>query len=242
MDDNLNENIKVEDLTEKSNSNNKRFYIIISVPLSIILIITIIFLIIYLREEDKEENSKQKDPERDNTNKEDLNNIPNCLQYENHKCLICDKGYELLNGTCDPIFSFMAIYESLENENVNLINNKYKHNIIKMEIDEEIINPTINYTFKSAGNHSVNALIDTSELKKLDDMFKEKENIISIKFTSKFDTKNITSIRNMFYGCILLTSIDITHFNTQNIGDLGYTFNGCSSLASINLLILIIVL
>ena len=47
------------------------------------------------------------------------------------------------------------------------------------------------------------------------------------------NTANVTNMRYMFYNCLKLTSLDVTHFNTAKVTDMGYMFYNCSSLTTI---------
>lgn len=49
------------------------------------------------------------------------------------------------------------------------------------------------------------------------------------------DTSNMTSFKNMFYGCYNLTSLDVNHFNTSNVTSMYGTFGGCSKLTGLDI-------
>lgn len=53
-------------------------------------------------------------------------------------------------------------------------------------------------------------------------------------FTSKFDTTQATSLRNMFENWYELRYVDIRHFNTKNVKDMSHMFDGCANLRIIN--------
>ena len=46
---------------------------------------------------------------------------------------------------------------------------------------------------------------------------------------------NITSLENMFYGCLSLTSLDLSNFDTSNVTNMAQMFYDCSSLTSLDL-------
>lgn len=50
-----------------------------------------------------------------------------------------------------------------------------------------------------------------------------------------FDTSQLTSMGNMFYGCSRLTSLDLSNWNTSNVTDMANMFYDCSGLTSIDL-------
>ena len=62
----------------------------------------------------------------------------------------------------------------------------------------------------------------------------------NFKETGKFKLEyifknNIKNVNCMFYKCIFLTNIDLSHFNTQYVTDMSFMFYGCESLTNINL-------
>ncbi len=48
-----------------------------------------------------------------------------------------------------------------------------------------------------------------------------------------FNTTKVTNMSYMFFNCSSLTSLDVTHFNTAKVTDMGYMFYNCSSLTTI---------
>ena len=48
-----------------------------------------------------------------------------------------------------------------------------------------------------------------------------------------FNTTKVTNMSHMFFNCSSLTSLDVTHFNTAKVTDMGYMFYNCSSLTTI---------
>ena len=48
------------------------------------------------------------------------------------------------------------------------------------------------------------------------------------------NTSNVTNMASMFYGCINLTSLDLSHFDTSNVTNMNAMFNNCSSLTSLD--------
>lgn len=45
----------------------------------------------------------------------------------------------------------------------------------------------------------------------------------------------ITSTLGMFYGCINLTTLDLTNWDTSSVTDMSYMFSNCSNLSYINM-------
>ena len=48
------------------------------------------------------------------------------------------------------------------------------------------------------------------------------------------NTENVTSMKEMFYDCAALPSLDVSHFDTGNVEDMGYMFYNCSYLTSLD--------
>ena len=210
--------IKIENFDSKNieNNNNKNYlskYVFISI--SFIIMTLIIYLTIQLCIKNENKNGSL----FFNEEKENSYRI-----------------FQLIEENNKSNYSFKATYEvNKYNENVDLINRKYKDNIVEMQINGENTFPCINFVFLNPGNYTIYYLLNIKELEKLDEMFKGIKKITSISFSKEFDTSNIKSLRSMFYNCPKLTSIDISNFATKNIVDIAYLFYGCSSLPSVDL-------
>ena len=59
------------------------------------------------------------------------------------------------------------------------------------------------------------------------------KNLTQIEGIENLNTENVTSMRNMFYSCSSLTSLDATNFNTANVTNMNYMFINCSKLKEI---------
>ena len=191
---------------EKCLKDKKKFCLILSIIINIILLFTIIIIIIILKIMEKKKDDKNEDKKS------------------------------------SDISSFSATYNTIKDNQVCSFINKLPHkglmtcNITKMTIDNnEEVTPNLNYTFPSAGIHTVNFWIDITECDSLDEMFSRLDNLIAISFTENFNTKNIKSMEKMFYDDGLLTSLDLSAFNTENVETFSNFLRGCYNLASINL-------
>ena len=51
---------------------------------------------------------------------------------------------------------------------------------------------------------------------------------------SKFDTKNVTNMSNMFHWCLVLTTLDVSNFDTQNVTNMSNMFYNCHTLTTLN--------
>ena len=52
---------------------------------------------------------------------------------------------------------------------------------------------------------------------------------------SDLNTSNITNMSSIFYGCTLLTSVNVKNWNTSKVTNMDNMFNGCKSLTSLDL-------
>ncbi len=76
--------------------------------------------------------------------------------------------------------------------------------------------------------------LNTSEVTDMRQMFFKCSSLTSLDL-SHFDTRNVTLMTSMFYGCSSLTSLDLSSLNTKNVTNIEAMFGSCTSLASINL-------
>ena len=75
---------------------------------------------------------------------------------------------------------------------------------------------------------------DSSEVTDINSLFSRCVELETITFGDDFNTKKVTNMSNLFYGCSNLTSIDLSKFNTEFVTNMSYLFSGCNSLESIN--------
>jgi len=69
----------------------------------------------------------------------------------------------------------------------------------------------------------------------MEHMFGSDHNLIEIKFSSLFKTSKVTNMKNMFYGCSSLTSLDVSSFDTTSVTTMSGMFSYCSSLTELDL-------
>ena len=98
----------------------------------------------------------------------------------------------------------------------------------------QVITPFINY------NEKVNkAVIDLSmkdaPLTSTYRMFWGLANMVRIEGLANLNTANVKDMRDMFYGCSSLKSLNLSSFNTTNVSDIDCMFMHCSSLTSLDL-------
>ena len=102
-------------------------------------------------------------------------------------------------------YSFKAIYHTNSDyENVTLMNylpNKIEDMIVDGIQENEEQKQNNWYTFHSSGNHLVCILINITNCTSLQDFFQDIKNMVSISFTSEFNTENLENMNDMFMGC-----------------------------------------
>ena len=65
--------------------------------------------------------------------------------------------------------------------------------------------------------------------------FYDCSNLKAIKGIEYLNTEKVWTMKFMFYGCRVLTSLDLTNFNTGRLEDMGSMFKNCSALTSLDL-------
>ncbi len=75
--------------------------------------------------------------------------------------------------------------------------------------------------------------LNTEKATDMRNMFYRCSSLTSLDVTH-FNTANVTDMRNMFYSCSSLTSLDVSHFNTAKVKDMCDMFYSCSSLTSLD--------
>ena len=103
----------------------------------------------------------------------------------------------------------------------------------KININDEIIQFSYYYKFKSKGEYTIKYSFKNN-LKSLCLIFGGCELITKIDL-SHFNTKDIIYMNTMFYGCSSLKIINLSNFNTNNVTNMSAMFYECSSLKNIDL-------
>ena len=63
----------------------------------------------------------------------------------------------------------------------------------------------------------------------------DSNNLESIVFSEKFTISKVTTVRNMFCGCVKIKTLDLSHFDTSRVTKTDLMFYRCSSLTDLNL-------
>ena len=133
----LNKDGKIELINkEEENKLNVKMYKIIMITFFLVISIILIIFISSLLSitNDNKINNNENENFQCQEGDEDK-----CLKCKNNICIKCNPHYELLsNGKCKATFSYRATYETNnKNEEIELINIKFKDNILKLIIDEK---------------------------------------------------------------------------------------------------------
>ena len=179
--------------------------------------------------------------------------LNNCEIGEEEKCLTCsgienecgscNPSYTLVDGNCEPYFTFKAKYSILyPNEYVQIIDKSKIPYIKKINVygenkNKNDINSSGNYKFGTIGEHNVKVLLEINN-DILYELFLNCKRLISVQFnTIKNDIDNnikIASMKNMFRDCEELISIDISKIETKYVENISFMVYGCSKLTSID--------
>ena len=85
---------------------------------------------------------------------------------------------------------------------------KHIKDIIEISLDNEKIPISSNYTFPYPGNHTLYFVMNTPSTNSLSYLFKSISRLVSITFSSSFNTENVIEMKSMFYGCSSLVSAE----------------------------------
>ena len=162
----------------------------------------------------------------------------NCDYYDSLtlECFKCKDEYVLYERKCHA-YSLGAIYKTTENNQYIKLIRLDTLFIEKIIIDDMIINPLEfdKYTVISKkGYHNAYYFI-TNNPKSFQLLFDNCINLVSVNFTSHFNSSNITNLSYMFYLCSSLISVRLSGFDTFNVKTMSYMFYGCKALYSIYL-------
>ena len=162
----------------------------------------------------------------------------NCDYYDyiTYECYKCKNEYILYEKRCYA-YSFSGTYYTNKNNLQIKLIELDKNYIEKIIIDGEIINASNSvtyFTIPNKGDHQVYYFIINNP-NSLYDLFCGCQNLISVKFTNNFKTKNIINLNYMFQYCSSLISVEFSNFDTSNVEQMLHMFCGCHSLTSINL-------
>ena len=83
--------------------------------------------------------------------------------------------------------------------------------------------------------YTVSKVPDTILLTDMMGMFYDNQKLISIDALSEFDTRNVITMKEMFYNCSSLTYLDFSSFDTTNVTNMDKMFYGCSGLTCLDL-------
>ena len=140
------------------------------------------------------------------------------------------------NGSYSGFSITETVSATSTSSSYRLISGTYLTYIDAMFIDGVETTISSAKTFSSVGEHTVQMMIDTSNITSMQHMFSGCTSLTSIEFNDKFDTSNVTNMSYMFYDCYYLKSITFSdNFDTSNVTNMIYMFYHCQSLTSLDL-------
>lgn len=77
-------------------------------------------------------------------------------------------------------------------------------------------------------------MADCTTITSTADWFNSLHNLTNITGFEFLNTSNVTTMRNMFYECRMLTNLDLSTFNTENVTSMAYMFDTCLDLTTLN--------
>ena len=88
--------------------------------------------------------------------------------------------------------------------------------------------------FKALTSIDFNDCVNTANVTNMRDMFFECTALASLNLSS-FNTEKVTDMSIMFNYCSALSSLDLSSFNTEKVTSMSYMFSDCTALASLDL-------
>ena len=117
-------------------------------------------------------------------------------------------------------------------------NNSNSQNVKKVVFDESFVDfkPKITYHWFSLQNlTSIEGMknLDTSEVEDMSEMFYGCKLLETLDL-SYFNTEKVVNMSSLFRNCEKLKSLDLCNFKTTNVTDMSSMFSNCSSLTSLD--------
>jgi surface protein len=169
----------------------------------------------------------------------DIGSRSKCAKCNGNKCSACNEGYNLVNGKCEPIWTYYATINTIgDNRRVKLING---FDISRMHIDNDDTNYSSTngisggkFIFKKGGEHKIKVLLRNNKPTTLERMFDGITSMTDIEFTELLDATKVTSTNQMFHDCTGLTKIDIETLKfTSTLTDINGMFLNCEKVETL---------
>ena len=124
-------------------------------------------------------------------------------------------------------YSFKATYNcSEENKIINLINSLYLNDIIEITFNNESVPVSSTYTCTNTDNHTLYFLMKNPSTS-MRQMFSSLKDLLSIYFSSKYNTENVIEMSSLFEYCSSLISANLSNLNTTKVFNMDYLFYSC---------------
>ena len=147
-------------------------------------------------------------------------------------------GPEDINKDIQIINSFENVKRiekaELKQDDLQFLNEKEIKDNIQIKINDSNINFTYTYKFDKPGRYKIEYLINSKRLTRVNHLFYGCSKLTNL-YLPNLDTKNIVNINGMFSCCSNLKILDVSNFDTQNVVDMRILFKDCSSLTSLNI-------
>ena len=139
--------------------------------------------------------------------------------------------YILIGNNNNNYFSIIeTVSASSTSTSYRLIYSSFTKYIDAMFIDGKETTISSAKTFSSVGEHTVQMIMNTSNVTSMQYMFSGCTSLTSIEFNDKFDTSKVTSMYYMFYNCSKLKLITFGNkANVSNVTSYSYIFSSLPS-------------
>ena len=170
---------------------------------------------------------------------------------ENKICFIKDKGVIYSNGVQYSPSKMDTITNISDSDNIVDKFNELRNSLLKSNLMTARTPRTIIYWTGDSNTIRIGAQIYTAQEDKVNidgveyyqlklnanlnnNFYSFTKNTFTNLIFKDIDISNVTNMYDMFYGCSVLTSLDISKFDTSNVTNMGYMFSNCSSLTSLD--------
>ncbi len=160
-----------------------------------------------------------------------LNDIQNNFHKEDFKNEII--GIYDIKKNVNKDINLLNYFESNDDKYKQYNNKKDFENSIEIFLENQKINFQFKYQFKNEKKYMLRFKIK-KPLENLRNMFYDCSSLTSLNL-SNFNTNNVKAMNGMFYKCSSLTSLNLSNFNTKKVTEMEDMFENCSSLTSLDL-------
>ena len=147
-------------------------------------------------------------------------------------------GPEDINKEIQIINSFENVKRmeraELKQDDLQFLNEKEIKENIQLKLNDSNINFTYTYKFDNPGTYKIEYLINSKKLTRINHLFYGCSRLSKL-YLPNLDTNNIVNINGIFGCCTNLKILNVSNFDTQNVVDMRIVFKDCSSLENLNI-------